>query len=254
MSMPKLQQAAAEQPALRTFVDLRKFAQDESQGIAMPALSASGEDLFLSRRRILDLPPGPVTVGAISLEAGSGAVKFQPADEFIIVSEGKLTLTQQDSTLVLGRGKSVVLQHGARFSWSAEGPVSIIFMRYQGSKAGERGLVPISETPSLEPSAPPSAELLLTPTPACRNYVDHRSADGEFYCGTWDSTPYHRRAMSYRHDELIHLLEGSFTFEDEIGRSSTFLPGDIVLVARGAQCSWEHREHVAKVYAIYRPA
>lgn len=252
MSMSKLQQAAAEQPALHTFVDLRKFAQDESQGI--PLTASAGDDPFLASRRILDLPPGPVTVGAISLEAGSGEVKVQPADEFIIVSEGNLTLTEQDSTLVLGRGKSVVLQHGARFSWSAEGPVSVVFMRYQGSKAGERGLVPISETPSLEPSAPPSAELLLTPTPACRNYVDHRSADGEFYCGTWDSTPYHRRAMSYRHDELIHLLEGSFTFEDETGRSSTFRPGDIVLVARGAQCSWEHKEHVAKVYAIYRPA
>lgn len=231
---------------------MRKFAQDESQGI--PLTASAGDDPFLASRRILDLPPGPVTVGAISLEAGSGEVKVQPADEFIIVSEGNLTLTQQDSTLVLGRGKSVVLQHGARFSWSAEGAVSVVFMRYQDSKAGERGLVQISETPSLEPSAPPSAELLLTPTPACRNYVDHRSADGEFYCGTWDSTPYHRRAMSYRHDELIHLLEGSFTFEDETGRSSTFRPGDIVLVARGAQCSWEHKEHVAKVYAIYRPA
>lgn len=237
-----------------SYTDLRHFAKDETQGIAMPAGSAAGEDLFLSSRRILDLPPGPVTVGAISLEAGSGAVQVQPADEIIIVSKGELTLAQQDGTLVLGRGKSVVLQHGASFSWSAEGPVSVIFMRYQRSKAVERRLVTVSETPSLQPSAPPSAELLLTPTPACRNHVDHRSADGEFYCGTWDSTPYHRRAMSYRHDELIHLLEGSFTLEDDTGRSSTFVPGDIVLVARDAQCSWEHRQHVTKVYAIYRPA
>jgi uncharacterized cupin superfamily protein len=132
--------------------------------------------------------------------------------------------------------------------------VSLIFMRYNGSQAGERALIPIQEAPSLEPSAPPLAELLLTPTPSCRNYTDHSSADGEFLCGTWDSTPYQRRAMSYRHYELIYLLEGSFTFEDETGRSRAFFPGDIVLVEQGAQCTWEHREHVVKVYAIYRPA
>jgi uncharacterized cupin superfamily protein len=60
--------------------------------------------------------------------------------------------------------------------------------------------------------------------------------------------------MSYRHHELIHLLEGNFTFEDETGRIGTFFPGDIVLAEQHAQCSWEHREHVTKVYAIYRPA
>lgn len=252
--MSNLQQAITVPTRRPSFTDLRQFAKDQTQGIPMPAGSASGEDRFLASRRILDLPPGPVTVGAIALEAGSGVVKAQPADEFIIVCEGNMTLTQQDRPLVLGPGNSAVLQHGAGFSWSAEGPVSVIFMRYSDSQVGERRLVPISETPSLEPSAPPSAELLLTPTPACRNYVDHRSANGEFYCGTWDSTPYHRRAMSYHHYELIYLLEGSFTFEDETGRIGTFFPGDIVLAEQHAQCSWEHREHVTKVYAIYRPA
>ena len=49
------------------------------------------------------------------------------------------------------------------------------------------------------------------PPPSCRNFTDYRSADGEFVCGTWDSTPYHRRAMFYRHYELMYLLEGSVT-------------------------------------------
>jgi uncharacterized cupin superfamily protein len=250
--MSNLQQAVVVQSTPRTFIDLRKFAQDKNQGISLTA--SAGDAPFLSSRRLLDFPPGPVTAGVIELEAGSGVVQSQPVDEFIIVCEGTLTLTQQDRTLVLGPEKSAVIQHGAAFSWSAQGPVSVIFMRYHASQPGDRTIVPIKENPQLSPSNPPLAELLLTPAPACRNCSDHRSADGVFSCGTWDSTPYHRRAMLYRHYELMYLLDGSVTFVDETGRSGTFSKGDIFIVEQHAQCSWESREHVAKVYAIYRPA
>lgn len=250
--MSKLQQAAVEHRGSRSFVDLRKFASDKSQGIE-PTDSA-GENRFLSNRRRLDLPPGPVSVGVIALDAGCGVVRSQPVDEFIIVSEGTITLTQADQALTMGPGDSAVLGRGAEFSWAAKGPVSVIFMGYHGSEPAERKIVPIQHTPQLAPTGTPPAELLLTPAPVCRNFTDYRSADGEFVCGTWDSTPYHRSAMFYRHFELMYLLEGSVTFVDEAGRSGTFERGDIFLVEQGAQCSWESREHVAKVYAIYRPA
>lgn len=250
--MSNLQDAAAVQSTPRTFIDLRQFARDKSLGI--PSTASAGQDPFLSSRRLLDFPPGPVTAGAIALEAGSGTVQSQPVDEFIIVCEGTLTLTQQDRTLVLGPDNSAVIRHGAEVSWSAEGPVSVIFMRYHDSQPGDRAIVAIQENPEFGPSGGPAAELLLTPAPACRNYTDHLSADGVFICGTWDSTPYHRRAMTYRIYELMYLLEGSVTFVDETGRSSTFSRGDIFIVEQGAQCSWESREHVAKVYAIYRPS
>jgi uncharacterized cupin superfamily protein len=251
--MSNLQQAAAVPANPPSFVDLRQFARDQRQGI--PAAALAGQDAFLSSRRMLDWAPGgPVAAGVIALEAGNGSVASMPADEFIIVSEGCLNLTQQDCTLTLSEGQSAVIQHGAAFSWSASGPVALIFMRYNASQAGDRRIVPIKEDPQLEPSGAPLAELLLTPAPACRNCADHRSADGKFACGTWDSTPYHRRAMLYRHYELMYLLKGTVTFVDETGRSGTFTQGNIFLVEQHAQCSWESRDDVAKVFAIYRPA
>ncbi|MFN3986922.1 MAG: cupin domain-containing protein [Rhodocyclaceae bacterium] len=250
--MSNLQDAAALRATPRTFIDLRQFAQDAHQGIV--ARPSTGEDPFLANRRLLDFPAGPVTAGALALQAGSGTVSSQPVDEFIIVSEGTLTLTQQGRTLVLGPQDSAVIQHGAAFAWSAEGPVSVIFMRYHDSQPEKRAIVPIAKNPEMGPSGGPAAELLLTPAPACRNHTDHVSSDGVFICGTWDSTPYHRRAMTYRIYELMYLLEGSVTFVDETGRSATFSRGDIFIVEQGVQCSWESREKVAKVYAIYRPA
>jgi uncharacterized cupin superfamily protein len=247
--MPNPLPAATTPPS---FVDMRQFARDPSQGSAVAA--APGADRFLASRRCLNWAPGPVTAGVITLEAGGAAVPSMPADEFIIVDAGRLVLTYPDAVLTLDAGQSAVIQQGATFSWSAEGPVSLIFVRYNGSRPGDRAVVPIRENPQLEPSGAPLAELLLTPTPACRNYSDYRSADGEFVCGTWDSTPYHRRAMLYRHFELMYLLEGSVTFVDETGRAGTFSKGDIFLIGQGATCSWESREQVAKVYVIYRPA
>jgi uncharacterized cupin superfamily protein len=236
-----------------SFVDLRTFARDKTQGIAVTA--PAGQDRFLSSRRILDWAPSPVTAGVITLDAGSGAVQSLAADEFIIVHEGSLTLTQQGAALTLGPNRSAVLKQGATFTWTAQEPVSLIFVRYNNSRAGDGAIVPIRENPEMGPSAGgPAADLLLTPPPVCRNHTDYRSADGEFTCGTWDSTPYARRPLYFRHMELMFLLEGSVTFVDETGRSGTFSKGDIFLIEQGASCSWESREHVAKLYVIYRPA
>jgi uncharacterized cupin superfamily protein len=252
--MSNLQQAAVAVAAdTPSFVDLREFARDKTQGIAVNA--PAEEDRFLASRRILDWAPGPVTAGVITLDAGSGAVQSLPNDEFIIVNQGSLTLTQQGANLTLGPNQSAILKHGATFSWSAQGPVSLIFTRYNKSRAGDGAIVPIRENPEMGPSAGgPAADLLLTPAPVCRNYTDYKSEDGEFTCGTWDSTPYARRALYFRHMELMYLLEGSVTFVDETGRSGTFSKGDIFLIEQKASCTWESRENVAKLYVIYRPA
>jgi uncharacterized cupin superfamily protein len=249
--MSNLQPAAAVVANPPSFIDLRQFAQDSEQGLPFAALA--GDDRFLSSRRVLDWAPGPVTAGVITLGAGQGSVSSLPADEFILVTEGSLTLSQPDATLTLTPGQSAVIQHGAAFTWSAQGPVSLIFTRYNHSQPGQGAIVPIQAGPELKPSGTPPVDLLTTPLPSCRNFTDYTSADGEFMCGTWDSTPYARRPLFYRHYELMYLLEGSVDFVDETGRSGTFSKGDIFLVEQGASCTWDSRENVTKVYVIYRP-
>jgi uncharacterized cupin superfamily protein len=249
--MSNLQRAAAVAVHPATFVDLRQFANDKNLGMRLTA--SKGDDRFLSSRRVLDWAPSPVAAGVIELGAGRGVVQALPADEFVIVCEGAVTLTHHGRPQTLEQGDSVVLSQGAAFSWSAEAPVALIFMRYNDSQAGEKKIVPILENPPLAPSNPPRAELLLSPVPACRSYADFRSSDAKFSCGTWNSTAYHRSAMFYPHCELMYLLEGSVTFIDQAGRSGTFSKGDIFLVEQKASCSWESRANVAKVFAIYRP-
>lgn len=232
-----------------SFIDLRQFAR-----AAVPGPVDSGADAFLANRQALELAPGPVEIGAIHLDAGTGTVDQLPADEFIIVCDGELTLNRQDQPLALADGASAVLTAGAGFTWSCPVSATLLYMRYKEATPGDGALIPIDEQATLEPSGTPLVELLMGPVPKCRNHTDYLSADGEFICGTWDSTPYHRRAMESRQFELMHLLAGAVTVEDAAGASRTFVKGDIFLVEKQAQWSWESREDVKKVYAIYRPA
>lgn len=231
------------QGVMRSFVDLRAWAAG--------ATVAAGEgDAFLSARTILPQPEGPVTIGLIALPQGSGSVAAMPADEFVIVESGRVQIDQRS----LNEGDSIVLCEGAAFDWTAAAGARLLFVRRTGGSAADGAIIPIDTTAPLEPSGAPLAELLVGPTPSCRNFSDYRSADGEFVCGTWDSTPYHRRPMAYRHYELMYLLEGSVTFVDGAGATGTFGKGDIFLVEQGASCSWDSQVHVKKVYVIYRPA
>lgn len=222
-------------------IDLRAYAADAAPtrdwlgGRAKPAFADDGA-------RVVAIAP-----------VEEGRVEALPGDEFLILLSGKLTVETVRGVAVIDSGRSAVLPAGLSFGWRAAAGTIAIIVACPAAAGTAEDVVPIDEAASLQPSNPPLADLLIGPTPACRNHSDYRSANGEFVCGTWDSTPYHRRAMIYRHIELMHLLDGSVTFEDAAG-SVTFGKGDVFLAMRGAECAWISHVHVKKVYAIHRPA
>jgi uncharacterized cupin superfamily protein len=236
-------------PTIRSFIDLRAFAAGTE--VAQP--SSENGDRFLTARSLLPLPAGPVSVATVRLNGGNGKVANLPADEFLIVLEGELTVSAAGVALTLSTGRSGVLPGGLSFSWTAKTGTVAIALRCSSGPAGAQQPIEIDESAALAPSKPPLAELLVGPTPSCRNHTDYSSANGEFTCGTWDSTPYRRRAMRYRHYELMHLLQGAVTLTDGAGRSQTFGKGDVFLCEQDSECSWDSAVHVTKVYSIFRP-
>ncbi|NLR71181.1 DUF861 domain-containing protein [Novosphingobium sp. ERN07] len=232
---------------VRSFIDLAAFAARSD------LLAASGDGAWEANRQALSLPAGPVGVAVMRL-SGQGSQAALAADEFVIVLDGALTLHQNTDIIDVPARHSVVIPASLPFSWTARTATTVIVMRCASGPAGADRLVPIDEAAALTPSNPPLADLLVGPTPSCRNFTDYRSANGEFVCGTWDSTPYTRVAMPYRHYELMHLTQGAVTFVDGAGRKATYCEGDVFLVEQGAECSWESTVQVKKVYAIYRPA
>lgn len=246
------QQSHADSRYVPSFIDLRAFAEEPLEIDSFA--NELDQNAFLTRRRVLPLPAGPVEIGTIKLQAGVGVVSELAADEFVFVLKGNWLVTQEGDITDLAESSSIVLLHGCSFSWQANEATTLIYMRYTQSTSSDNRLVPIDLSATLEPSGAPLAELLVGSTPSCRNHTDYLSADNQFVCGSWDSTTYHRLAMKYKHYEFMCLLEGSVTFVDELGRKGTFVKGDVFLVEQGAQCSWESLEYVKKVYAIFRPA
>lgn len=236
---------------LRHCTDLRRYAVDDHAGTKLRTAGAA--DAFLASRRVHFQMPG-TEVGAIDLPAGHGRVDALAADEFVVVCDGALVLEHATGRTELAEGACAVLPGGSSCTWRTTHPTRLAYMRHadRGTPAAPR-VIPIDTQAALQPSAPPSAELLTSPTPTCRSHVDHRSADGEFTCGTWDSTAYSRKAMRYAHSELMVLLEGAVTLQDETGASHRYERGDIFVVQQGALCAWDSRETVKKVYAIVRP-
>jgi uncharacterized cupin superfamily protein len=237
--------AVATPVRLPSVFDLRRWAAEENLG--------QGGGGWLEDRQELLLGDEAISVGVAQLAARGGERPAQPADEFLHVLDGDLALTSADGNLRLGPGESAVVPAGARLTWRAERPTRLIFIRHPDAASGD-GLTKMDPALARTASNPPLAKLLTTPTPSCRNSTQFRSADGAFTCGVWDSSPYARRPMTYGHHELMHLLEGEVTFEDELGERATFSAGDVLLVRRGAECSWDSPVPVTKVFAIYRPA
>lgn len=237
--------------SVKGIVDLRAYAAAAKSttewltGRAAPAFADAG------------------TVVAALAPVGTGRVAALATDEFVVVLVGEIAIRAGGRETNIGAGRSAVLPAGTSFEWqAAAGTLAIVMACPLGGAAGTAAgaaatttgaaAVPIDLAAPLSPSNPPLASLLVGPTPACRNHSDFRSTSGEFVCGTWDSTPYHRLPMLYRHVELMHLLEGTVTFEDA-GGSTTFSAGDTVLCCRGAECAWISRVHVRKIYATHRP-
>ena len=229
-----------------SFIDLKRWALEA-------VADATAGDPFIAGRRALHLDDGPVTAGALRLRPGDGQVAGQPADEFLHVVAGDLTLEVGERRFELRAGQSIAIPPGAPYGWRCSQPTVLIYVRHAASAGASPSPAAMDPTTERRPSNPPLADLLTTPTPQCRNHTQYASADGAFVCGVWDSTPYARNAMTYGHHELMHLLEGAVTLVDDAGEMATFTEGDVLLVRRGARCSWLSDCHVTKVFAIYRP-
>jgi uncharacterized cupin superfamily protein len=231
------------------FVDLLRSRR------SWPAADDSAQPDYLNGRRRLPLPEGPVTIESVTLPAGGSGDASLPGDEFVLVLNGSVRFRQSNRELSLASGEAGVLMRDRTLEWSVDEPAEMIVMRcLAGGGSGSDAPTAIDTAAPLTPSNPPLAELLVGPTPTCRNHSDYRSTSGEFVCGTWDSTPYHRRLMMFRHFELMRLLEGEVTFVDQDGRKGTFGAGDVILLVQGGGGSWQSQSHVKKIYSTYRPA
>lgn len=222
-------------------VDMRAYATG----------TASSKD-WLDGRAVPAFADDKAIVSAFA-PRGRGHVERLPTDEMVLVLNGSLDIESDAGMLTIGQDKCVVLPIFSNFRWRASDDLlAIVYAAPTDAQGTASTPLLIDESAQLSPSAAPAAKNLIGATPSCRSHNDYVSANREFACGTWDSTPYHRKQIPYRQVELMFLLEGAVTFT--AGNDSvSFEKGDVCLFVRGDGCAWLSEVHVKKVYATQRP-
>ncbi|MPQ84377.1 cupin domain-containing protein [Pseudomonas sp. MAFF 730085] len=212
------------------------------------ALSAL--DPFGDSRQLAWLGDDGVSAGLVRF-SGEAVIKDFPHSEALVVHTGHVQLSSGEQTLELGVGASAVIGRGSRLSVQASEGCEWAFCAVDLPDAPARpGLTLLEAHTLLNPSAAPEPAILIGPTPQCRALNLFDDAVTELRVGIWDSTPYARHGRPHKLHELMHLLEGSVTLQDDAGVAVTVNPGDSVFVAKGAPCAWTSTVYVRKVYAV----
>jgi uncharacterized cupin superfamily protein len=195
---------------------------------------------------------GLVQVASFALR-GEGRINALPSDEAVLVLSGRLEIESDAGNLVIEAENCGVLPVGTSFAWRASDDLlAIVYAAATDAPGSTSSPVLIDKNAPLGPSNPPAPENLIGPTPTCRGFSDYTSANREFACGTWDSTPYRRRQIPYKQVELMFLMDGAVTFSDGKG-SVTFKKDDICMFVRGDGCEWNSGEYVKKLFITQRP-
>lgn len=96
----------------------------------------------------------------------------------------------------------------------------------------------------------PAADRLVQGAPRTQVWNHYAEATGQFFAGTWASTPGKWR-VTYSEHEFCHLLEGHVVLEADDGRRWEFRAGEAWVIPAGFSGTWETVQPARKRYAIF---
>jgi uncharacterized cupin superfamily protein len=175
-----------------------------------------------------------------------------PVTEFMLVLEGEVVIVEETGETRIGSGESFIIPKGLRCRWTQSGKVKKFFVILEDS-SGPLNLIKLDPKVKLQPSTPPSPDILHSAVPTQHAHEYFEDATGQFTVGLWDTTGYHRKLSDFPRHELMHLLEGAVTFTDDKGGSQAFKAGDTFFVPLGTPNSWKSEGYLRKIYCIFQP-
>ncbi len=222
-------------------------ANDAAAETEFRAQALGSDDPFGEHRRIAFQGPCDISAGVVAFSGTVETARF-PHVEMLVVHSGMLEIEGAGKTLHLGVGQGAVI--GANSAVHIAARQGAVFAFCAAASNAPSGLVEIDDKAALSTSNPPPAEFLVGPVPSCRNVTPFQDQTVGFRAGVWDSTPYVRRMLPHRLNELMHITEGSVTLTDGASYSATVNSGDTVFVPKDAPCTWESTVKVRKFFAI----
>ena len=201
----------------------------------------------------VDEPKHGLKVGLWEAEANLGRWMKWPMHEFMVVLEGEVVMIEEDRETVVSAGESFFIPKGRRCIWNQAGYFKKLMMLFDDPAGNSaKPIFKIDPDVKLQPSTPPSADILYSPVPTQNTHEYFENKTGEFTVGVWDTTGYYRKLIDFPRYELMHLLKGSVTFTDDNGGTQTFRAGDTFFVPLGTPNSWKSEGYLRKIYCIFQ--
>ena len=223
------------------------FAESE---IATGSRAQNGKICFEDKARGL-------TAGIWEQQANESHWLNYPVNEWMLVLDGEVVIVEEHTTTAIRAGESFIIPKGLRCRWTQSGYVKKFFVIFDDASGlandGPLQVIKIDGRVRLEPSTPPAAAMLLSPAPVQHAHDYFSDATGQLNIGVWDTTGYHRKRSDFPRHELMHLIEGSVTFEDDHGRRQSFKAGDTFFVPMATPNSWKSEGYLRKIFVIFQP-
>lgn len=109
--------------------------------------------------------------------------------------------------------------------------------------------IPVADK-TVEPLALPLADPLGA-TIETKTYNLYSTDDDSLHAGTWETGTGESRWEFTDEGEVIYVLEGRMTVQEDGGSSQEVGPGDLVVFPKGWKGTWNVTAPLRKVYVIY---
>jgi len=211
-------------------------------------------------RYYFNAPDIGLSAGVWDCTAFEGKMGPYPVDEFMILLEGSVTVTEANGRVTrVNPGESFVIPRGLHCAWKQDGYVRKIFVIYENpaapipAKPASDRVIKLNPDAALAPCDGPDPALLSGPEPRCGENVAYIDASGRLTVGLWSATPYDRKATPFGRYELMHFLDGQVDLHDGGTSGQAFQAGETIFVPKGVPLGWRSKTNVKKIFVILMP-
>ncbi len=81
----------------------------------------------------------------------------------------------------------------------------------------------------------------------------YSDSTGQLDVGVWQCDVNRHEMNDCPYDEFVYLLEGHLDIIDEQGLVETYQAGDSFVMPRGANCTWDVKKPIRKIYVVLEP-
>ena len=177
-----------------------------------------------------------------------------PYAQFIYLIEGSLTLIdkadgRQDT---FKAGDAAIIPRGAAFTWKQTEKVRKYFVIFDRATPAS-ATAPVGARPTfarLQENGPAGIGLTASANGGPVRSHKYYGGSDRSTVGAWSTSPVTQQYKDTKFAQLMIFLQGTVTFRMPDGATEVVKPGDVVLMPRGMDYTWESNE-IHKFYVVF---